>query len=340
MSARRTRSGHPVGESSSAPALASTSAPALDTSSLLEDLTCPLCMDVPEAEIHQCNRGHIFCHDCLQAHRDSGRGEASSKCPTCRTALGSTPIRNRIAEAAVSNLPGSCKGCSTEMLRKHLRDHQKTCGKVEVACPFPGCPVRLRREDLAAHAASAAAEHQTIAVAHLVELESARARLASLKVHIRLKVSGIREPLRLESHRPREVALGLFEPIESQEAFTTLARLLMDGAEEFSSPIDLAKTPHELGLRDGFPLTLALGPTTVNLKVRDASGSECFFKLKITTVLHKLFACYCSRMHIARSSAVFTFRGRRIAPEQTPLDLRMEEGDAIDVAVTQAVALA
>ncbi len=77
----------------------------------LTEFHCPLCMDIPEGEVQQCINGHIFCADCLQAHRNSGRGEVCGLCPTCRVELGDTPIRSRVAEHAIQRLAAPCSEC-------------------------------------------------------------------------------------------------------------------------------------------------------------------------------------------------------------------------------------
>lgn len=73
----------------------------------------------------------------------------------------------------------------------------------------------------------------------------------------------------------------------------------------------------------------------INLKVANASGNEVFFKIKKTTSLRKLMDAYCQRQGLIRGSTRFTFDGKRIDPESTPIDLQMNQGDVIDAMVEQ-----
>ena len=242
----------------------------------VSDLTCPLCLDVPEKTIHQCTNGHIFCAECLTAHRESGRS-ASSKCPTCRVGLSGAAIRNRIAEAAVGMLPGPCKGCGGQMPRKDLAEHERTCDEVSVPCPFPGCTTTVRRKDLAEHHQTAAAHHVALAQ----QLEQKAALLASLEVKVDLraefKVSREGRIERCEGmHRLHSsiFSLKLFERIEEQADFQRMKQMIVDNHPFSQLPeaattvkltysvtplsimlgrraFDASKTPHELLLRDG-----------------------------------------------------------------------------------------
>ena len=51
----------------------------------MESLVCPVCLDLPSGEVHQCFEGHCFCASCwnrFDPHR----------CPSCRDWL---PNKNR-----------------------------------------------------------------------------------------------------------------------------------------------------------------------------------------------------------------------------------------------------
>ncbi|KAG8466440.1 hypothetical protein KFE25_002196 [Diacronema lutheri] len=74
---------------------------------------------------------------------------------------------------------------------------------------------------------------------------------------------------------------------------------------------------------------------TINLKVATQDGSEIFFKCKMTTPLNKLMNAFCQRQGVTMQSVRFLFDGQRITGDQTPKDLDMEDGDAIDVMVEQ-----
>lgn len=288
----------------------------------LTELHCPLCMDLPEGQIEQCVHGHIFCSECLTAHKESGR-DASQKCPTCRVALGSVPIRNRIAESAVGQLPGPCDGCGSSMLRKDLAAHGRTCPEVLVPCSFKGCTARVRRKNLDAQKTCGAAEmHCELNNSNYDELVAARATLASLDLQVKLK---------LDSGRAVALTLKRFEPIDAQREF-------IDAVANFPrlrTNFDVTKTPHELKMRDGHQIlyhTVAddLQATQINIKVISPEGDEVFFKCKMSTQLQRLMLAYTNRHNIAPSSVRFMYANQRIHGEFTPAQLGMEDGDVID----------
>lgn len=276
----------------------------------------------------QCHNGHIFCGDCLRAHQESGRGEASGKCPTCRVALGAVPIRNRIAESAIGNLPGNCGGCGERMLRKDLSAHMSTCGQVMVQCTFPNCTARVRRDELAAHMSSAAKTHLELAQALAADLESARGVLGNLT--IKLKVGGIRPA------RPIDLELKLMQPIGEQDAF----RNAIPAIAEFHFDYDIRKSPHALGLRDG--ATLVAKKNVLTIRVReitvDAQEPVRFteYRLKAQTKLQKLMDTFRARTG-ARPSDNLTFffnvNGSMnvIHRDDTPESLGMSDGDIVRV---------
>jgi len=282
-------------------------------------------MDFPDAAIEQCINGHIFCGDCLSAHKNSGRGDASNKCPTCRVALGDVPIRNRIAESAVGNLPGACGGCGTEMLRKNLADHQNTCGEVSVQCPFPGCTEHVKRKDLDRHMASAAAAHLALAQAQANELQAKKDLLAGLDVIVKLKLPHQRSAV--------TVNLKRFEPVAEQPAFV----VAVSSVPRRRVSIDASKTPHELNLRDGTTIDVTSAPDPnahLNIKVvSQYAMPPLFFKIKHTTPMVKLFDAWSNRCGVHRGSVRFLFDGQRIRENQTAAQLGMEDDDVINVVV-------
>jgi len=73
----------------------------------------------------------------------------------------------------------------------------------------------------------------------------------------------------------------------------------------------------------------------LNLKVKNASGGEVYFKVKRTTQFRKLMEAYCSRVGAQPQHVRFLFDGDRIRPDQTPADLDMEDEDEIDAMVEQ-----
>ena len=293
----------------------------------LTDLHCPLCLDIPDIAnghpVVQCTNGHIFCGNCLATHQAMGT-EASRKCPTCRVALTAGPIRNRIAETAIGNLPGPCAGCGEGMLRKDLGLHMATCGEIHVECPFPNCTVRVKRKDLDAHMASAMNEHLALAQSLASEVTAQQQVLASLDVKGKMKIFELNKRT-----QNVDVLLKRMEPIEAN--FRLRSLLGAEYRRDYRFDRDVSKTPHELNLRDGFVLTATSLNAPVNLKVVTQDGEEVFFKCRESTPLVKLMQAFCQRQGIAMNSVSFLFDGERINPTQTPHDLEMEDGDVVDV---------
>jgi hypothetical protein len=290
------------------------------------DLNCPLCLDLPTGPVHQCNNGHIFCGDCLTIHRASGT-PASQKCPTCRCTLSGEPIRNRIAEAAISRLPGPCEGCGERMPRKDLSSHMATCSEVQVQCPVPTCSTRVRRRDLAAHMASATEAHLTIAQSLAADLEAKNEVLASLTVQGKIRVKSLSRPSYTSVTLKRMVAIS-----EQESAFA--AAFTRVNRADYRIEVDETKSPHELGLRDGF--TLEATDQTLNIKAVNEQGEEMFFKLRRTTQLDKVMRAYCNRHRVPITNLRFLFDGVRLSGSETPIALEMEDGDVVVVVPASA----
>ncbi|CAI0397376.1 unnamed protein product [Linum tenue] len=79
----------------------------------------------------------------------------------------------------------------------------------------------------------------------------------------------------------------------------------------------------------------AIDPDRIDLKVKSQDGGEVFFKIKKNTPLKKLMNAYCDRQSMDFNAVVFLFDGRKIRPEQTPVELEMENGDEIDAMLHQ-----
>ncbi|RIA95929.1 ubiquitin-related domain-containing protein [Glomus cerebriforme] len=77
------------------------------------------------------------------------------------------------------------------------------------------------------------------------------------------------------------------------------------------------------------------GDEHINLKVVGNDHNEVFFKIKRTTQLKKLMDAYCERQGKSLSSLRFLYDGERVQSHNTPQELEMEDGDAIDVMVEQ-----
>jgi len=74
-------------------------------------------------------------------------------------------------------------------------------------------------------------------------------------------------------------------------------------------------------------------PSTLDIKTVTEDGSEIYFKVEYDKPLRKLMELFCNRAGIARSKARFYFNDEVIGELETPADLEMENGDAIQVMV-------
>lgn len=87
-----------------------------------EQFKCPICFEIPEKEIFQCQNGHTICDICIQS---------LSLCPQCRIELGTSKIRNRGLEELLDMMKFDCSyksdGCKTKVSRKELTSHDENC---------------------------------------------------------------------------------------------------------------------------------------------------------------------------------------------------------------------
>lgn len=74
---------------------------------------------------------------------------------------------------------------------------------------------------------------------------------------------------------------------------------------------------------------------SVKLCVANQNGEQTHFQIKRITAFSRLFTAYCTRNGIQPNTVRFLFDGQRLAPEKTPTDFEMQDGDVIDVVVYQ-----
>ena len=93
----------------------------------LEALECPICMTLPEGEVHQCNEGHCYCVDCWRRLLDPRR------CPECRQPVPQAN-RNRAAERAIAALEATCEHCDAATTRGTKAAHMCVCPQRPTVC--------------------------------------------------------------------------------------------------------------------------------------------------------------------------------------------------------------
>lgn len=87
-----------------------------------DNLTCPICLEIPDAEVFQCVNGHTICGGCLAN---------AENCPQCRVSFSTGKIRNRTMENLVAGLKEECPfkeaGCMEVVRRRDLTAHLTQC---------------------------------------------------------------------------------------------------------------------------------------------------------------------------------------------------------------------
>ena len=91
-----------------------------------EELECPVCLTLPEGEVHQCNEGHFYCVTCWRA-LDPRR------CPECRQPIQDSN-RNRDREARIAALEATCDHCAEVTTRGAMTTHLRNCPQRPTIC--------------------------------------------------------------------------------------------------------------------------------------------------------------------------------------------------------------
>ena len=113
-------------------------------------LDCSICLSVPDEQVHQCRNGHLFCADCLAAHRSSGQ-QNSKLCPQCRVTLPKEPIRCLLAEQQIAAQPSACPHCNVAMTRGEISAHVEQCPQRPVICSAEACAWQGTAAECEAH---------------------------------------------------------------------------------------------------------------------------------------------------------------------------------------------
>eukprot|EP00964_Phaeocystis_antarctica_P100546 scaffold66155_cov61-Phaeocystis_antarctica.AAC.2 len=94
---------------------------------MAEALECPVCLTLPEGEVHQCHEGHCYCADCWN------RLEEPRRCPECRQPVPKAN-RNRAVERSIAALEWSCEHCGEATTRGAMAAHLSACPQLPAAC--------------------------------------------------------------------------------------------------------------------------------------------------------------------------------------------------------------
>ena len=106
--------------------------------SLMKELECPVCLEVPETTpIFQCSQGHIHCNACHPK---------LNNCPICRSPI-QMDSRNVVAEKMHEKLLQSChhENCSVRLV--NIKEHESQCDMTLVECSYCQNNVTIRGLD-------------------------------------------------------------------------------------------------------------------------------------------------------------------------------------------------
>lgn len=94
-------------------------------SQLLKRVECPVCFNVLQSPVKQCNNGHVICKDCQTSVRN---------CPVCKEqfSLGKT----KVFEDLLDILPHKCKHKDCPNFVEMGEDHEKWCGFQLTNCRY------------------------------------------------------------------------------------------------------------------------------------------------------------------------------------------------------------
>ena len=112
-------------------------------------LQCPVCLTLPEGEVHQCHNGHCYCVECWHGLR------APRRCPECRQPLPQMN-RSRAQEERIAALPAHCNHCGEVITRGAKAAHESACQQRPTTCmgAETGCGWVGAWAGLAAHEAT------------------------------------------------------------------------------------------------------------------------------------------------------------------------------------------
>jgi hypothetical protein len=128
----------------------------------MESLACPVCLDLPSGEVHQCLEGHCLCVNCW-------RRLDPRRCPEGRDWL---PPKNRNwdREARIAALAAACDHCGMTTTRGAMAEHLRTCHQCPAICTaaVAGCCWEGVAAEQAAHESACPLAQKRAQAAHEV----------------------------------------------------------------------------------------------------------------------------------------------------------------------------
>ena len=119
----------------------------------LEKYTCGICENVCDDPVYQCcGCKQIFCKKCLLFYYDNNNKE----CPECKQINNKDPISFDAIDIVIKKFKMKCinhtVNCTWQGPCKDYKEHiTKKCPKEIINCPFKGCIIKLKREEMEEH---------------------------------------------------------------------------------------------------------------------------------------------------------------------------------------------
>jgi hypothetical protein len=114
--------------------------------------SCPVCLDIPKADIFMCSNSHNICSDCHEKLPEP------KNCPSCRQSYDEKLRRNFSMEqvvASLGNIVVKCKffkcGCSRLAKKDEIVQHESLCPFQLVQCPAKDCGQQISMNGFISH---------------------------------------------------------------------------------------------------------------------------------------------------------------------------------------------
>jgi len=171
-------------------------------------LECPICLELPPGEVHQCTNGHCYCVQCFNVINPR-------RCPECRERL---PRRNRsiAQERVIGALPATCAHCGEATTRGEQAEHERRCPQRPTVCCASelGCAWAGPLAEQAAHEAACPLVECQRRMAQLqAETETVRAEKEALRARV-----AVLEPLQAQNEALRAEKEALQARVAALEA--------------------------------------------------------------------------------------------------------------------------
>lgn len=312
----------------------------VDEAAVHPELICPICSrPLRDAVEDSClPLAHTFCHQCIHLWL-SGKGTSTSSCsapssnracPSSRAPLATTDLKPAgLARRLTNELPVYCSrrhsGCNWTGRRDNLKDHlDHSCQYQRLPCPgnniglgpaVPGCQVKLKRAELAKHAATCTFVQMTpVWQAISREMGILNAKVKKLQARVNVLEEVVEEsPQYSDLTRKRMRLMG-----QSSSNSGSQGRELLDLDESGQVKKSIIHLHARLVGEEEVVLSFALAKTTRLAKLMDSFQT-------------KVYEFSSSLAHLDIRNAEFWVGTHKIDRDETPEELDLVFGSEIVV---------